>query len=208
MRVSYRTQSKNTGLRVRKRKQNHDAIVTAALAAFAKDGYDAVTLDEIAASANVHRRTLLRYFPSKSYLVLGGPYRALSEFREAMRQRGARPVLDVWEEYVRLGTQLRLKDARNVDVSKLIESESSLRAEARSIDVEYQSIIASELSKDIRSEYPIDVICSLISGSLVGGQSALYRSLIESKSYERDSEKMFQLIALTRKILHELTIRA
>lgn len=49
-----------------------DTLADVALGLFREGGYDAVTMDEIAAVAGVSRRTLFRYFPSKSALVWDG----------------------------------------------------------------------------------------------------------------------------------------
>ncbi len=49
-----------------------ERVALLALRHFAADGYEATTMDDIAALAGVGRRTLFRYFPSKPDLVWGG----------------------------------------------------------------------------------------------------------------------------------------
>jgi AcrR family transcriptional regulator len=58
------------GLRDRKKARTRDAISGAAIALFLERGYDAVSIAEIAAAADVSRRTLFAYFPTKDDLVL------------------------------------------------------------------------------------------------------------------------------------------
>ena len=53
------------GLRARRRAQTERDIETAALEAFEARGFEATTMDEIAASAGVSVRTAFRYFPAK-----------------------------------------------------------------------------------------------------------------------------------------------
>ena len=51
---------------------------------FAAKGYDATTVDEVAGAADVSRRTLFRYFPSKESLVFHDTEERLGRFRAAL----------------------------------------------------------------------------------------------------------------------------
>lgn len=58
------------GLRERKKRRTHATISETATALFLERGYDQVSVAEIAAAAEVSKRTLFAYFPSKDDLVL------------------------------------------------------------------------------------------------------------------------------------------
>jgi AcrR family transcriptional regulator len=58
------------GLRARKKAKTRLAIEDVALALFDEQGYEATTVDEIAARAEVSTTTFFRYFPSKAEVVL------------------------------------------------------------------------------------------------------------------------------------------
>jgi len=58
------------GLRERKRRQTARRITEAALRLFIANGYEATTLDAIAAEADISRRTFFYYFKSKDDILL------------------------------------------------------------------------------------------------------------------------------------------
>ncbi|PZE64464.1 TetR family transcriptional regulator [Curtobacterium sp. MCPF17_018] len=66
-----------------------DAVSLVALRLFDEQGFDAVSMEDVAAAAGVSRRSLFRLFPNKAALVWGGLDEFAARFREALRSRPA-----------------------------------------------------------------------------------------------------------------------
>ncbi|OKJ72777.1 TetR/AcrR family transcriptional regulator [Streptomyces sp. CB02460] len=62
--------SESMGLRARKKERTRDAIGDAAVSLFLERGFDSVSVNDIAAAAEISKPTLFRYFPTKEDLVL------------------------------------------------------------------------------------------------------------------------------------------
>src|SRR3712207_1765292 len=79
--------SPEAGLRERKKLRTRKAITDAALRLFERRGYDATTITEIAAAADIAPRTFFAYFPSKEALVFDGIAGDLDRLAERLRER-------------------------------------------------------------------------------------------------------------------------
>jgi AcrR family transcriptional regulator len=65
-----RPRNSTDGLRVRKKARTRSEIQSHALRLFREQGYDATTVQQIIANADVSESTFFRYFPSKAAVVL------------------------------------------------------------------------------------------------------------------------------------------
>ena len=77
------------GLRVRKRQQTRERLTRAAMALFLERGFDATTLDDIAAAADVSRRSIFHYFASKEDVVFARQEEILTALIAAVAARPA-----------------------------------------------------------------------------------------------------------------------
>jgi AcrR family transcriptional regulator len=72
------------GTRERKKRATRAQLEEAAYSLFARQGYDATTVDEISDAANVSPRTFFRYFATKEDVVFGDTAENLEALRHAM----------------------------------------------------------------------------------------------------------------------------
>jgi AcrR family transcriptional regulator len=76
-------------LRERKKQETRDLLVQVAWTLFTRHGFDQITVDDIAAGAEVSPRTFFRYFGSKEAVLFGDQELMLDEVREAIAARPA-----------------------------------------------------------------------------------------------------------------------
>ncbi len=119
-----------TGLRERNKLRRHEQITEVALRLFAERGFDGTTIDEIAAAAEVSRRTFFRYFARKEDVILDWKRRTAEQLRDALDARPAdEPPLEAVHRALatvaaRYGEQPQL----TLGVMRAFESGPDLRA--------------------------------------------------------------------------------
>src|SRR5919205_4244835 len=85
------------GLRARKKRVAREAIAATARRLFAERGYDAVTVAEVAAAADVSEKTVFNHFPTKEDLAFAGREQGIAQFVAAITERApGSSLLDVF----------------------------------------------------------------------------------------------------------------
>jgi AcrR family transcriptional regulator len=88
---------KPEGLRARKKRVARQSIAATARRLFAERGFDAVTVAEVAAAADVSEKTVFNHFPTKEDLAFAGREEGIAMLVAAIRERApGAPVLDVF----------------------------------------------------------------------------------------------------------------
>jgi len=110
------------GLRARKRQQTRERLTRAAMALFRERGFEATTLDDIAAAADVSRRSFFHYFASKEDVVFA------------------------WQEEL-TAAMVAAVAARPASESTLAAAENAISAMVRQLDPS-EAIAMSRLKRD------------------------------------------------------------
>jgi len=110
------------GLRERKRQQTRERLTRAAMALFLARGFEATTLDDIAAAADISRRSFFHYFASKEDVVFA------------------------WQEEI-TAALIAAVAARPASESMLTAAENAISAMARQVDAN-EAIAMSCLKRD------------------------------------------------------------
>ena len=154
------------GLRERKKARTREAITDAALGLFEAKGYDATTVDDIAAAAEVSPRTFFRYFESKLDLVMAHSDKEHTELGPLLL---ARPpdegVVGAMREVVRAELEMELRDPRVRREFQVMLSTPSLRYLAREHFYEEEAQLVGVVAS--RLGIPEDSLVAHVTTSLV-----------------------------------------
>lgn len=139
-------------LRSRKRLATRRAISQVADRLFLERGFDHVTVDEIAAAADVGRMTVFNYFPRKEDMFFDRDEEGREVLRDALRQRD--PSVAPIEALRLLAHRLVAEQrpyveftSRSQNFIKTIEGSETLKARARAIRDEIAQVITVALSE-------------------------------------------------------------
>mgnify|MGYP001546890449 CR=1 FL=1 len=146
-----------TDLRSRKRLATRQAISNAATRLFFVRGFDHVTVDEIAAAANVGRMTVFNHFPRKEDMFFDREEEGRTLLRAALRQRD--PAISPVETLRLLAHRLVADDSPYISFSAAgqgfiatVEESAALKARARAIRDELVEVVAQALTESTGRE--------------------------------------------------------
>ncbi|MFF8953333.1 TetR/AcrR family transcriptional regulator [Streptomyces sp. NPDC014940] len=150
--------SEPTGLRARKKERTRDAIGDAAVSLFLERGFDQVSVNDIAAAAEISKPTLFRYFPTKEDLVLHRFADHQGEAARVVRDRGPgiepvtalhrhfRAGLDRWDPVTGLSDHPEV-----VAFHRLVFTTPSLAGRLTRYRLEDEEALADALGEGIRA---------------------------------------------------------
>jgi AcrR family transcriptional regulator len=159
--------SVTVGMRERKRAETHARIQTEAMRLFLERGFDAVTLDDIAAAADVSRRSLFHYFESKEEIVFSTKAEFPRLVVEAIGRRpDDEPLIDMVEgAMIEMAQHHIPQQTRNY--ARLIRDTPALRAgdQAKYEYVERLSANALAAKKGLPEN---DIACRVMAATAIG----------------------------------------
>ncbi len=137
-----------TGLRERKRRETHDRIVAAGLKLFIEQGYDATTLDRIAAAAGISRRTFFYYFKSKEEVLLAREGSGFPQaLHTAMLEQSPHGTPLATARECLLGLAPHYETGESIAVDRLLHSTEALRARKNALYVELERILRDAMDQ-------------------------------------------------------------
>ncbi|MFG2345363.1 TetR/AcrR family transcriptional regulator [Streptomyces phaeochromogenes] len=135
------------GLREIKMERTRQLIADTAIALFSEQGFDATTIDQIAAAAEVGPRTVYRYYPTKEALVVGFTEDTLQAALEELRGLPEETPLPhaLYQVVDSVRRTIEGDSERRRVVYQVINRTRSLHAELRRVNWRWRESLAEEI---------------------------------------------------------------
>lgn len=179
--------------RSRKRLATRRAISLAADRLFFERGFENVTVDEIAAAADVGRMTVFNHFPRKEDMFFDRDKEARETLREALRQRDSSvsPIETLRllaHQLVRQQTPYLLFSSASQSFIETVENSETLKARARAIRDEIAEELAVSLTESAGQQAG-DAKAKLAAAMLLASWSVAFIEAHRAFRQGRDTEK-------------------
>ena len=132
-------------------------LSAAALSLFADKGYEATTVDQIAAAAGVSRRTFFRYFPTKEDAVFPDHDATVARIEQMLEaDRGAEPVAAVCRSIHEVLRMYTADPAVSLARYRLLRQVPVLREREHAVVSRYQRLFTKHLLKHPSDDSPTE----------------------------------------------------
>ena len=139
----------DSGLRQRKKAQTRQRIERAALELFSRHGFDAVTVEAIAAEAEIAPRTFFHYFPTKEDVVLADYADRLDRLIAEVRSRPAEepPWAALRAAFVEVGSDYQQHREQLVRRFEIMAGSPSVQARSLQLQAQWEDALAVTLAQ-------------------------------------------------------------
>jgi AcrR family transcriptional regulator len=141
----------DVGLRERKKREMRRLLADIAMHLFAERGFDAVTVADIAAAANVSAKTVFNYFATKEDLVLDGREEIEAELVRAVRERAPdESILAAVRRHTFLVAERMnaLPAERRALFLKVVRNSPTVHTRMRQMSLQYEDQLADILAEE------------------------------------------------------------
>jgi AcrR family transcriptional regulator len=178
-------------LRDTSRQAVRDRVTGVAMELFAEQGYDATTVEQIAAAAGMSSRTFFRYFAVKEDVVIGDPEDLGGRFAELLAARPGREASRVALTFA-LGELAEEVEANTsaLAITRLMQSTPALRARR----LEKQRAWVELLLPEVRRRFGAGERPELVSQALIGATIAAFDAALVAWAAEDGATPLGELV--------------
>lgn len=169
------------GLRERHRRRTAAQLEEVALQLFLERGFDATTVDDIAAAAEVSRRTFFRYYASKEDVLLADHPRRLEELREALAARPpSEPILTALRQALMSMTGTYEEDRdRLLRRARVMRGTPSLQARSLVLQRDWEQAVSEMVAEHLGVDAHGDLRPVVVAATIMGATRAAFGVWLE-----------------------------
>ncbi len=177
------------------------AIEKAALELIAEQGFDQVTVEDIAAAAGISRRTFFRYFPSKNEIPFGEYGTLLVALEEWLASEPEdRPILDVVADAVMRFNRVHSDGGvAHRERMRLVMRTPSLRANAALHQDDWVAVLARYAARRLDMA-PDELLPQLVAQVSLGAANTAYEQWLNDESSD-----LAELVTQAFRSVHDLS---
>jgi len=184
-------------LRERKKLATRRLLIACSHELFLIRGFRGTTLEDIAESAEVTVRTLLRYFPTKEDLALALEQQAFERLRETLSApRGGETALAVWHRFMADLVFEWKRDPSVLEYELFLETDPSLVGRTLSLVDSYEELLARHIAADFGLDLVGDMTAWVAAAVAVHGANRLSRLWA---AHPEEVDPLDALAAITRR---------
>ena len=170
------------GLRERHRRRTAAQLEEVALGLFLERGFDATTVDDIAAAAEISRRTFFRYYASKEDVLLSDHPRRLAELRAALAARPpSEPILTALRQALMSMTGTYEEDRERLLLrARVMRGTPSLQARSLMLQRDWEQAVSEMVAEHLGVDAHGDLRPVVVAAATLGATRAAFTVWLEA----------------------------
>lgn len=172
--------NEGSGLRERKKQRVREDLIAAALARFAKHGFDQTTIDDIVRDVDVSRRTFFRYFATKEDVVTAWFEKSRVGLREALETRPAdeAPLASLRWAFSFVAGKYEAERSEVIVVERLVATTPSLIGRKQERMAEQAKVISDVFAQRLGMDPQRDLAPRLIGKVAIAAANAAFETWV------------------------------
>jgi AcrR family transcriptional regulator len=159
------------GLREQKKAETRIALMRAALRLFADRGFEATTVEEIAAAAGVSPRTFFRYYPTKVDVLFGDFEQRLASIRHALDERESDESLlrRIRRTVAGFADEFAAEPELFSNRARLVFSHPDILGQAHARFAAVELLVAGAAARELEADPELDVRPRILAAAVTAG---------------------------------------
>lgn len=165
------------GLRERKMRETRERIEIAALEMFERDGFEATTIDDIAAAVDIAPRTFFHYFTTKEDVVLSDYADRLSRITTTLAKRpeDEAPWTALREAFLVVAGDYETARPELIRRFQIMAATPSVSARSLQLQAGWETAVADTMTVRLRTDSDDDITPLLLAAAALAAMRASLR---------------------------------